>query len=60
MTSAASPVSPSAADTADEVSQLRLHVLHATYLLLVVGLGAMIVPFLFSHEPMAVSGVLDC
>ena len=53
MTSTAAPFSPSAADTAGEVSQTRLHVLRATYLLLVVGLGAMIVPVLFSHEPMA-------
>ena len=52
MTSTAS-VSPSTADTADEVSLLRLYVLRATYLLLVVGLGAMIVPDLFSHEPIA-------
>ena len=32
---------------------MRLYVLRATYLLLVIGLGAMIVPLLFSHEPMA-------
>lgn len=31
----------------------RLYVLRATYLLLVVGLGAMIVPPLVSHEPLA-------
>jgi hypothetical protein len=37
----------------DEVSLVRLYVLRATYLLLVVGLGAMIVPPLVSHEPMA-------
>jgi hypothetical protein len=36
-----------------EVSLVRLYVLRATYLLLVVGLGAMIVPPLVSHEPMA-------
>lgn len=53
MASTAAPVSSSAADTAGEVSQTRLHVLRATYLLLVVGLGATIVPVLFSHEPMA-------
>jgi len=34
----------------DEVSLLRLHVLRATYLLLVVGLGATIVPIVVSHE----------
>jgi hypothetical protein len=38
-------------DTVDsEVSLARLYVLRATYLLLVVGLGAMIVPPLLSHE----------
>jgi hypothetical protein len=36
-----------------EVSLFRLYVLRAAYLLLVVGLGAMIVPELVSHEPMA-------
>ena len=35
------------------VSIVRLYVLRATYLLLVVGLGAMIVPPLITHEPMA-------
>ena len=33
-----------------EVSRFRMHVLRATYLLLVVGLGLMIVPQLLSHE----------
>ncbi|MEI9926660.1 MAG: hypothetical protein WDN44_01740 [Sphingomonas sp.] len=43
-----------APDTAgSEVSLLRLYVLRATYLLLVVGLGAMIVPELLGHDPMA-------
>jgi hypothetical protein len=36
-----------------EVSLARLYVLRATYLLLVVGLGAMILPPLVSHEPLA-------
>jgi len=36
-----------------EISLTRLYVLRATYLLLIVGLGAMIVPSLLSHEPMA-------
>ena len=36
-----------------EVSRLRLYVLRATYLLLVVGLGAMILPPLLTHEPTA-------
>ena len=34
-----------------EVSLLRLYVLRATYLLLVVGLGGMILPQLIGHEP---------
>lgn len=38
---------------ASEVSLLRLYVLRATYTLLVVGLGAMILPPLLSHEPLA-------
>jgi hypothetical protein len=36
-----------------EVSVARLYVLRATYLLLVVGLGALIVPPLIDHAPMA-------
>lgn len=36
---------------AGEVSLVRLYVLRATYLLLVVGLGAMIVPQVISHAP---------
>ncbi len=36
-----------------EVSLLRLHVLRATYLLLVIGLGGMILPELISHQPTA-------
>jgi hypothetical protein len=43
----------SAADTAAEVSLVRIYGLRATYLVLVIGLGATIVPALFSHEPMA-------
>jgi hypothetical protein len=39
--------------TASEVSLVRLYVLRATYALLVVGLGATILPPLVSHEPMA-------
>ena len=35
-----------------EVSLIRLYVLRATYLLLMVGLGGMIVPQLLSHEPL--------
>ena len=53
MASIVAAVSRSSADTAGEVSLLRLYVLRATYLVLVVGLGAMIVPVLFDHEPMS-------
>ena len=53
MASTAASASRSAADTAGEVSLVRLYVLRATYLLLVVGLGATIVPVIFDHEPMA-------
>jgi hypothetical protein len=53
MASTAASVSPSTADSAGDVSLVRLYVLRATYLLLAVGLGATIVPVLFSHEPIA-------
>ncbi|HEX8062186.1 MAG TPA: hypothetical protein VF535_03130 [Allosphingosinicella sp.] len=36
-----------------EVSLVRLYVLRAAYLLLVVGIGAMILPVLLSHAPTA-------
>ena len=44
---------PGTSSPADEVSLVRLYVLRATYLLLVVGLGTMIVPSLIDHAPMA-------
>jgi hypothetical protein len=54
MASTAAPVSPPLASAPEgEVSLVRIYVLRATYLLLVVGLGAMIVPALASHEPVA-------
>ncbi|HSQ99742.1 MAG TPA: hypothetical protein VLM36_07480 [Sphingomicrobium sp.] len=53
MASTAESVLPSAAAIAGEVSLVRLYVLRATYLLLVVGLGATIAPILFRHEPLA-------
>ena len=54
MASTAASVSPPAADTGQsEVSLLRLYILRAMYLLLVIGLGAMIVPPLVIHEPTA-------
>ena len=45
------------ANTAQEVSLARLYVLRATYLLLVIGLGAMIVPDVISH-PVISRGVI--
>jgi hypothetical protein len=58
MASAASRISESAAKPpAREVSLFRLYVLRATYLLLVVGLGAMIVPDVISH-PLMSRGVI--
>ena len=53
MASTASAKPAASITVASEVSLLRLYVLRATYLLLVIGLGAMIVPSLVSHEPMA-------
>jgi hypothetical protein len=54
MASTAATVLPAAANAAEgEVSLVRLYVLRATYLLLVVGLGAMILPVLLRHEPLA-------
>lgn len=48
---AASP--PTSAPADGGVSRFRLYILRATYLLLVVGLGAMVLPPLISHEPTA-------
>ena len=46
--------SPAVGKTVEsEVSLLRLYVLRATYLLLVGGLGATIVPSLINHPPLA-------
>ena len=59
-TTASTGASPSTggSDTIrNEVSLARLYVLRATYLLLVVGLGAVIVPDLVSH-PLASRGVI--
>ena len=51
MTSTAVSTSPPRERAAEgEVSLVRLYVLRATYLLLVVGLGAMIVPEIVSHS----------
>ena len=53
MASIAASVATATADSAGEVSLLRLYILRATYLLLVVGLGVMIVPILLRHDTMA-------
>jgi hypothetical protein len=54
MTSAATTATPVPIRLHDEdVPLWRLHLLRATYLLLVIGLGAMIVPVVLSHEPAA-------
>ncbi len=54
MTSAATTATPVPARLHDEdVPWWRLHLLRATYLLLIIGLGAMIVPVVLSHEPSA-------
>jgi hypothetical protein len=59
MAATAAARSAPAPDTAiGEVSLLRLYVLRATYALLVVGVGAMILPPLLSHEP-AARGVIS-
>jgi hypothetical protein len=50
---ASSGPTPAPGASGGEVTLFRLYVLRATYLLLVVGLGAMIVPPLVSHETMA-------
>ena len=47
----------------DEVSLLRLYILRAMYLLLVVGLGAMIVPEILSHQLLdrgVIASLLGC
>src|SRR6202140_2898723 len=53
MASIASASRPGTKSTEDEVSLARLYVLRATYLVLVVGLGAFIGPPLIDHAPMA-------
>ena len=58
MASTASRIAGSAAPSpAYDVSLFRLYLLRATYLLLVVGLGAMIVPDVISH-PLTSRGVI--
>jgi hypothetical protein len=48
---------PEQAKVAQEVSLVRIYVLRATYLLLVIGLGGMIVPDVLSH-PVISRGVI--
>jgi hypothetical protein len=58
MASTAAPVSPPRESAAESgVSLVRLYVLRATYLLLVIGLGGMIVPDVVSH-PLISRGVI--
>jgi hypothetical protein len=52
MASTAQPLSPPLERPSEgQVSLVRLYVLRAAYLLLVVGLGAMILPEILSHAP---------
>lgn len=54
MVSTAASIAPAASSSVDgDVSLVRLYVLRATYLLLIIGLGSMILPPLITHEPMA-------
>ena len=54
MASTAASASPPGTNSIEgEVSVTRLYVLRATYLLLVIGLGALIVPPLIDHAPTA-------
>ena len=63
MATAASAFPLSQTIAEDEVSLVRLYVLRAMYLLLVVGLGAMIVPDIVSHPPIdrgVIASLLGC
>jgi hypothetical protein len=64
MASMSATFSPLSGDTAeDEVSLLRVYVLRAMYLLLVIGLGAMIVPDIVSHRLLdrgVIASLLGC
>ena len=51
-TASAPPSQHGTNSTEGEVSITRLYVLRATYLLLIVGLGTLIVPILIDHPPM--------
>jgi len=56
-TAAASATPPGETAPGSEVSLIRLYVLRAAYLLLVIGIGAMILPEIVSH-PLASRGVI--
>ena len=56
-TAESTPTETRKRDGVEDVSLVRLYVLRATYLLLVIGLGAMIVPDLVSH-PLISRGVI--
>jgi hypothetical protein len=56
-TAAASVAPPGESAPGSEVSLVRLYVLRAAYLLLVIGIGAMILPEIVSH-PLASRGVI--
>ena len=57
MTHAPATIETPRANVAQDVSLTRIYVLRATYLLLVIGLGAMIVPDIVSH-PVISRGVI--
>jgi hypothetical protein len=63
MTSTAHSASPPGAAARDEVSLVRLYLLRAMYLLLVIGLGAMVVPDIVSHRLLdrgVIASLLGC
>jgi hypothetical protein len=51
MASTAASALPTRDTSEEEVSLLRLYILRAMYLLIIVGLGAMVMPEVLSHEP---------
>ena len=55
---AASPSPESRSVSEEEVSRVRLYVLRAAYLLWIVGLGALVVPQILTHGPLA-RGVIE-
>ena len=51
MASTAASASPTRDTSEEEVSLLRLYILRAMYLLIIVGLGAMVMPEVLNHDP---------